>query len=238
MSFYLVTQNWRWEARRYAVSARPQAPRRGAPRARVLESATALFLSKGFVATTIADIAQHASVALLTIYRGFGSKAGLLSAVQDQAVVGDDEQIAQLDREWARGLADLSPRDAICVLVAELVPSAARAAPIFDVIQSAAADPAVRELLDETHRRRVQTCQELAHRVLGERSARSRQLGDLIYVVLGVESYLLLVVRRAWSEPKWAAWAQRALEAELSNGTAGNQDKEGRQCQPTARSVH
>jgi AcrR family transcriptional regulator len=238
MSFYLDTQKWFWDARRYALSARPHVPGRGAPRARVLESAAALFLSKGFVATTIADIAQDARVALLTIYRGFRSKAGLLSAVQDQAVVGDDDQVAQLDREWARGLADLVPRDAICVLVAELVPSAARAAPIFDVIQSAAADPAVRELLDETHRRRVQTCQELAHRVLGERSARSRQLGDLIYVVLGVESYLLLVVRRAWSEHQWAAWAQRALEVELSQATTGHQDEERRQCQPTSRSVH
>ncbi len=220
------------------MSARPQAPRGEAPRARVLESAAALFLSKGFVATTIADIAQHAGVALLTIYRGFGSKAGLLSAVQDQAVVGDDEQVAQLDREWARGLVDLVPRDAICVLVAELLTSTARAAPIFDVIQSAAADPAVRGLLDETHRRRVQTCQELADRVLGERSARSRQLGDLIYVVLGVESYLLLVVRRAWSEPAWASWAQRALEAELADETAEDQDKEGRRYQPAAGSVH
>lgn len=197
------------------MPARRTPPRIGAPRARVLESAAALFLRQGYVMTSIVEIAQDAGVALQTVYRGFGSKVGLLSAVQDHAVVGDDEPVAQLDRDWARSLTQHPPREALRVLVTELVPSAARAAPIFEVIHAASASPAVRELLDETHRRRVETCQELARRVLGEDSPRSRRLGDLVYLVLGVETFELLIVRRGWSEQQWLDWAYRALDTEL-----------------------
>jgi AcrR family transcriptional regulator len=204
------------------MPARRSPPRRGAPRARVLESAAALFLRQGYVTTSVVDIAQDAGVALQTVYRGFGSKVGLLSAVQDHAVVGDEEPVAQLDREWARGLTWLPPREALRVLVTELVPSAARAGPIFEVIHAASADPAVRELLDETHRRRVETCQELARRVLGEDSARSRRLGDLVYLVLGVETYQLLIVRRGWSEQQWLDWAHHALDTELGQQDLGS----------------
>lgn len=197
------------------MSADHSSSRRSGPQARVLVTAAGLFLRQGYVVTSVADIARDAGVALQTVYRGFGSKVGLLSAVQDRAVVGDGEPVSQLDRQWACELTWQPPREALGVLVGELVSSAVRAGPIFEVIHSASADPAVRDLLEETHRRRVRTCQELARRVLGEASGRSERFGDLIYLVLGMETFGLLIVRRSWNEQQWRDWAYHTLDREL-----------------------
>src|SRR5512140_2497945 len=59
----------------------------------ILTSAVALFTESGWTGTTLAAIAEHASVAVETIYSGFGSKKGLLRAALDVAVVGDTEEV-------------------------------------------------------------------------------------------------------------------------------------------------
>ena len=48
---------------------------------RVVEAARRLFLTKGYVATTMAEIAQEAGVALQSVYSGGKSKADLLHLV-------------------------------------------------------------------------------------------------------------------------------------------------------------
>jgi AcrR family transcriptional regulator len=65
-----------------------QAQRR---RERIVEAARALFLERGFAATTIAGVAEAAHVAPETVYAAFGGKAGLLEAVVLAAVLRDDE---------------------------------------------------------------------------------------------------------------------------------------------------
>src|SRR5688500_20182783 len=54
----------------------------------VLASAGALFRAHGYTAVSMPVIAREAGVAVETIYRGFGSKAGLFKAVIAAAVAG------------------------------------------------------------------------------------------------------------------------------------------------------
>jgi AcrR family transcriptional regulator len=68
-----------------AVSAR-------ATRARVLAAARTSFLERGFAGTTIRQVAQEAEVSQETIYKTFSGKAGLLKAVYDTTLVGDDKE--------------------------------------------------------------------------------------------------------------------------------------------------
>ncbi|MDP3894340.1 TetR/AcrR family transcriptional regulator, partial [Nocardioides sp.] len=79
-------------------------PRDSEARARVVRSATELFIRQGYVATTLSEIAQAAGVAVQTIYSAHGSKVGLIAAAHDVALAGDDEPVPLVDRDWFRGL--------------------------------------------------------------------------------------------------------------------------------------
>ena len=66
--------------------------------AELIDSARSLFLERGYVATTLAQIAQRAGMAARTVYVRFGTKASLFRRVVDQALVGDSEPINVADR--------------------------------------------------------------------------------------------------------------------------------------------
>ena len=107
-------------------------------RAQVLAAAHELFLSQGFAATTIRTVAESAGVSQETIYKSFGSKAALLKAVYDVALVGDAEEVplAGATRGTRRARGDhpggLHPglRRARRGHLAAHRPTAARAAPL------------------------------------------------------------------------------------------------------------
>src|SRR4051812_7300249 len=61
-------------------------------RAAVLDAAGRCFVGKGYAATTMKDVAAEAGVSVQTVF-GQGSKASLLLACVDRAVVGDDDDI-------------------------------------------------------------------------------------------------------------------------------------------------
>src|SRR6478672_11318927 len=67
-------------------------------RTAVLDAAGRCFLDKGYAATTMKDVAAEAGVSVQTVF-GQGSKAALLLACVDRAVVGDDEEAPLLARE-------------------------------------------------------------------------------------------------------------------------------------------
>src|SRR3954451_22325167 len=67
-------------------------------RAGVLDAAGRCFLEKGYAATTMKDVAAAAEVSVQTVF-GQGSKASLLLACVDRAVVGDDEEVPLSRRE-------------------------------------------------------------------------------------------------------------------------------------------
>ena len=83
--------------RQYDASQRQDDAR--ARRRRVVEAAHDLFLDRGYGSVTIQEIARQAGVSTQMIYAAFGSKAGILSQAVDQAIVGDDEQVALFERE-------------------------------------------------------------------------------------------------------------------------------------------
>jgi len=70
-------------------------------RARILEAAQELFERDGYVATTIAAVADAAGVALKTVYLVFETKSGLLRAVWDLLLRGPvDQPVSEL--AWYR----------------------------------------------------------------------------------------------------------------------------------------
>src|SRR3954471_13373825 len=67
-------------------------------RTAVLDAAGRCFLRAGYAATTMKDVAAEAGVSVQTVF-GQGSKASLLLACVDRAVVGDDEEVPFRQRD-------------------------------------------------------------------------------------------------------------------------------------------
>src|SRR5512147_146690 len=86
-------------------SRRPyESPRRraqaAATRHDILTAAQRLFETKGYAATTMAEIAEEAGVALKTVYLAFQTKSGLLRALWNLLLRGDDADRPVAERRW------------------------------------------------------------------------------------------------------------------------------------------
>ena len=95
----------------------------------ILGTARRLFLSDGFAPTTIAAIAAGAGVSVDTVYKSFGGKPGLVRAICQQALAGEQSVPAET-RSNALQASEREPRKIIRgwgTLTTEIAP---RVAPI------------------------------------------------------------------------------------------------------------
>ncbi len=81
-------------------TVKPRAARTRATRRRIVDAAAELFIAEGYGTTTLEQIAKRAGVAVQTVYFHFGNKRTVLKEAVDVAAVGDDEQVALLERPW------------------------------------------------------------------------------------------------------------------------------------------
>ena len=98
-------------------------------RARIIAAAAQRFLAHGYAGAPMRAVALNAGVALPTVELAFRTKARLLKAVIDVAIAGDDDQVAMLDRQWAKRAASIAgPPDFVAAFARVLAGSAERAA--------------------------------------------------------------------------------------------------------------
>ena len=71
-------------------------------RAAVVQAARTLFLERGYAGTTIDAISDRSDVPPATVYRLFSSKLGILKALLDVSIAGDDEPMPVDDRPHVR----------------------------------------------------------------------------------------------------------------------------------------
>src|SRR5216683_1992409 len=85
---------------------RYESPRRrqqaAATRKEILEAARRLFEQQGYAGTTMAAIAAGAGVALKTVYVVFETKSGVLRALWNMLLRGDEGDAPVADRDWYR----------------------------------------------------------------------------------------------------------------------------------------
>jgi AcrR family transcriptional regulator len=190
--------------------------RRRVTTGRVVDAAERLFLERGYLSTTMGDIAAEAGVAVQTLYLALGSKVQILGAVLDRAVAGDDEPVPLLERPWVVALEHENdgPR-AIRLLAREGARVVGRAAPIYRQMQEAAADTEVAELLATTRAKRRETMSAIVA-VLARKRGFARRLGaaratDILYALVSEESYRLLCTDCGWNPTEWTKWVADSL---------------------------
>ena len=195
-------------------------------RAAVTDAARALFLERGYGATTVEAISERADVPPATVYRLFASKHGILKSLLDVSIVGDHDEVPLAERPQVRSLAEHpDPRDQIAGFVGITVRVNQRVAPLYRILVSAAGtDPDAAALLDELTGQR-QRGQRMISRSLARARAlrpglRERDAADLIHALMSPELYGLLVVDRGWKPDRYERWLAETLQHQLLPPTA------------------
>jgi AcrR family transcriptional regulator len=190
-------------------------------RAAVAEAARSLFLERGYAATTIDAISERSDTPAATVYRLFSSKLGILRAVLDVSIGGDDQAVAMAERPQVHAvLTDEDPTGQLTQFAALLHEVMTRVGPVHRILADAArADPDAAALLAEIARQRHEGQRRIA-RSLARSGAlrpalRERDAADIIYAMASPEVYGLLVLDRGWSGRRYESWLSSILINQL-----------------------
>jgi AcrR family transcriptional regulator len=187
---------------------------RRATRRRVAEAARTLFLERGYVATTMADIAREAGVALQSVYTAGQSKADLLHLVTDLAVAGDDDDVMLVDRpEVAAVASESDPVRQVEMFASRIIATMERLAPVWTAYREAAAvDPKAAANLVAAHRRRRETFGEMT-RMIPEARLRHpyERSADTMWAIGSIDVFLLYRTVLEWDAPQYAEWLRATL---------------------------
>jgi AcrR family transcriptional regulator len=184
---------------------------------RIIDAAATLFVDGGYVATSLAAVADRAEVDPRTVYKVFGSKVGLLSRLVDVAIVGDQEAVPVADRSWAAdafGAATGSERvEAFAAVVRHVMASAGWAFRIAAQAAAADADAAALWATGQRHRLEDATrfVSSLRHAQLLRRDRSSRDAVATVWLVSSPETFIQLVDGLGWTLGRYEHWVERTL---------------------------
>ncbi len=199
--------------RRYDSTRRRQQAQQN--RHAVLAAARRRFLARGYAATTIAEIARDAGVSVETVYKAFATKAGLLKALFDMSVAGDDEPIPMAQRDVIQNVIDATGAARKLEIYAEhLAATMPRSAPIQLLARDgAASSPDAAEVWKQIRRETLAAMTMFASDLArtGQLRVSARQARDVLWTYHAPELYELLVLERGWSAPRYGAFIAHAL---------------------------
>jgi AcrR family transcriptional regulator len=187
-------------------------------RGRILDAALRLILAGGYEATTMQRVAEAAGVAVQTVYFVFGTKARLLSEVENRVVLGDAPSEQWRERPWATQMQQESdPRKLLALFVEVDADIKSRLSPYVLALGSAMpSDPqsvAFRDRgRDEFFGFVVGRLQALG--ALRKGVTQSRAM-DIIRVINTTEAYADLTLRRGWTPAEWKEWLTGLLGDQL-----------------------
>jgi AcrR family transcriptional regulator len=189
--------------------------RRGDAPALICAAAYRLFSTKGYLGTSIEDIAAEAGVARPTIFSAVGPKSTILRLVVDQALAGDDAPVPIAERPWWREAIDEPDAGRSIQLHARnMCLIAQRSAAVLHALETAASvDDEAGEVWDRFQRQRHAGLNEFAV-ALGRKSARVRYDEDTMTDTLWMltpDAYLRLVRDAGWPLERFQDWLADVL---------------------------
>jgi AcrR family transcriptional regulator len=202
-------------------------------RARVLDAARRRFADQGYAATTIAAIAADADVSVQSITKNFGNKPGLVRALFESALVGDDDATPLADRSWITEIhAEPDPRTKLRMFADTLAGILPRTAPIQLLIREAAADPGLDAVWQQIKFGRLMGMSDMANNLAAGDHLRSgmtvERARDILWTYSAPEIYELLVIERGHSTQDYAEFiASGAIAALLPAQPASRTSKKG-----------
>ena len=193
----------------------------------ILEAAQRLFERQGFAATKMSEIASDAGVALKTVYAAFETKSGVLRALWNLLLRGDEDDVPVLAREWyLEVLNEPDPARQLRLNARNARAVKERIAPVLEVIRHAAPlDPETAALWEriqfdfyENQGAIVQTLSDRGALAAGLDVARAT---DILWTLNHPDLWQLLVSQRGWTAEQWERWFADTSSAQLlAPGTA------------------
>ena len=200
-------------------------PLRTAKAARTRQDVTAaagrLFVQRGYVATTVHEIADAAGVSRATVFNSVGGKPALLRACYDIATVGDDDPTPLPQRPELLAVRDAPDQRQTIMLYAGVIAGIGeRLSGIYEVFRSAAAtDPAIKTQWEQIQAERLGGGRGFVRILAGKGPLRHgldlEEAGDVVWAHIDASLYHRLVVERGWSRTRFEAWFVQTFTAYL-----------------------
>lgn len=178
----------------------------------MLDAAQRLFIHEGYAATTMAAIAAEAGVALKTLYLAFETKSGVLRALWNTLLRGNDGGAPVAEQQWYREvLEEPDPERQLRRNARNSHAVKLRIAPLLEVIRSAApTDSDLKALWD-----RIQAEFHANQRMIVERLQKKGALKtgldvgratDILWSLNHPNLWQLLVEERGWTPEQYEQW--------------------------------
>lgn len=196
--------------RRYVSPRRQQTAQQ--TRRAVLAAAHGLFVERGYLATTIEQIAQRAGVSKPTVFTSVGSKATVLKQLHDLALAGDEQPVPMAQRAWyQQALNEPDPYRSLRLHARNVVDIDQRSADVHEVVRGAAtADQELAELWQTGEDERRTGAGYVVDALLGKgplKAGLDRDSAiDLLWVLSSSASFQSLVRTRGWPRRKYEQW--------------------------------
>jgi AcrR family transcriptional regulator len=183
----------------------------------VVAAAHELFLTRGFVDTTVDAISAAARVPVATVYRLFKTKTAILKQVIDTAVVGDDAPVSLGERAVVRDAQEADDPESMTAAFAHV------ARQVFDntaalrlVLRVAAAlDPGAAALQDSVEAQRrvgqARVARALADKGFLASGTTETEARDIVYALMSIDTYRILRLEQRWSGAHYERWLANAL---------------------------
>jgi AcrR family transcriptional regulator len=219
-------------SRPYRSPRRQEQARR--TRERIIAAATDLFRTAGYAGTTVAAIAAAAGVSVPAVELVFGTKAALLKAAIDVAIVGDDKPVPVLERSWAaQAQASTTPEEFLEVVAEVLVAAARRSdALVLAAFEAARSDERVTPLADQLKAQRAGTAAWIVDGLASRSAFRSgldrAEAIDVVWLLMEPAVFDRLTSDRGWTPERFGTWfADSTLRLLTTRSHSERRPKEG-----------
>jgi AcrR family transcriptional regulator len=183
-----------------------------ATRHEILEAAQRLFERQGYAATTMAAIAAEAGVALKTVYVVFETKSGVLRALWNLLLRGEEDETPVAEQPWYREVVEEpDPERQLRLNAQNSRVVKLRIGAVIEVIRAAA--PIDRDI--EALWNRIQTEFHANQRVIVQSLAEKKALApgltveratDILWTINHPNLWQLLAGERGWTPEEYEQW--------------------------------
>jgi AcrR family transcriptional regulator len=210
--------------RRYDSSRRraAAAERRG----RIVRTAAELFLSDGYLPTTMTQIAKQSGVSNDLVFRLFGNKRGVLKEVMDYVIGGDDADIPFLEREGPQTVRQSADqREQLRRFAIGITAQLRRVGPYQALLHNAAAvEPEIAALRDDLNlRQRREAMTTVAEWIAANGPLRDdmtvEDAAAILWALTSSDVYMTFTEHWQWSSERYQDWLRHTLQAALLEQT-------------------
>ncbi len=189
----------------------------------VVAAARTLFVERGYQASTIEAISELSDVPPATVYRLFVSKLGILQALIDVSIAGDDQKAPVSERPEVSALLAESDLARLLKAFTDLVVAInLRTNDVYQILFNAAAsDTGAAALFADYQKQRAEGQRKIARRITRtnglRRGLREREVADLIHALMSPELFRLLVADRGWTPERYRKWLTQTITDQLTD---------------------